>query len=797
MRRLVRPARNEGGFIQQSAVIVGISVLCGVLIAGLALPFVALASRGADNAAAAMANFPLKLTFKPLDERTTVLDDQGGTLATFYDENRVYVPLDQISTVMKQALVSIEDARFYQHGPIDVEGTIRALLVNEASDSTVQGGSSLTQQLVKLTLLSDATTPAEQRAAIAKDYARKFQELRYAVWVEDHYTKDQILEHYLNIAYFGDGAYGVQAAAHHYFDTTAAKLTLPQAAMLAGLVQSPSGYDPTQHPVIAKNRRDTVIAKMLQLHVITTAAAQTASAGTLGLHVVESPNGCVGTEAPWFCQYMLSYLQHDPTLGRTVADRNNEIYGGGLTIKTTLDPRYQASAYSAVRDHVNPTDAGAVGALAMVQPGTGQVRALAQSRPMGNSKAEGQTMLNLTVPTEYGGAAGFQPGSTFKAFVLSAAIAQQIPLNTRFPSPNPITVNEQDYTTCAGTAVGSAMDTFHNEGTEAGTFDVYSGTAESINTYFVQLERMTGLCQPFTLANEMGMNLDPKNYEVVSFTLGVADESPLAMANAYATFADRGMYCPATPILSITDRSGKAIPQPKEQCKRIMRPAYADAVNNVLQGVMKGHGTGAMLALNRPAAGKTGTTDDSQSVWFVGYTPDLAAAAVVAGVTSSLQPHTLTGVTIHGTPIGFASGGGTAGPIWLQAMQGVEPYLSVRDFVAPDPTVVHGQTVPIPALYGYSPSTAAALLTQLGFHPQIAGTVNSTAPAGTVAYVSPSGQAASGQTILIYISNGTAPGGGGKPPGGGGGGGGGGGNPPGGGHGGHGGHGGGGHGHGH
>ncbi len=303
---------------------------------------------------------------------------------------------------------------------------------------------------MKLTLLTNATTPAEQAAATAQDYSRKFLELRYAVWVEDHYTKDQILEHYLNIAYFGDGAYGVQSAAHHYFDTTAAQLTLPQAAMLAGLVKSPSGYDPTQHPVAAKDRRDTVIARMLQLHVISTTEAKQAMASPLALHVTQIPNGCSNSEAPWFCQYLLSYLQKDPALGKTLADRNHAIYGGGLTIKTTLDPRYQLAADKAVADHVRATDSQAIGALAMVQPGTGEVKAVAQSRPMGTDKAKGETMLNFTVPTEYGGAAGFQPGSTFKAFVLSAAIKQGIPLNTKFPSPNPITVNEHDYTTCGG-----------------------------------------------------------------------------------------------------------------------------------------------------------------------------------------------------------------------------------------------------------------------------------------------------------------------------------------------------------
>jgi membrane peptidoglycan carboxypeptidase len=315
-------------------------------------------------------------------------------------------------------------------------------------------------------------------------------------------------------------------------------------------------------------------------------------------------------------------------------------------------------------------------------------------------------------------------------------------------------VNEQHYTTCAGTPVGSNIDTFHNEGTEAGTFDVYSGTAQSVNTYYVQLERLTGLCQPFSLANEMGMGLDPAKYEVVSFTLGVADESPVAMANAYATFAARGVYCPATPVVEILDRDGKVIPQPSTPCKRIMAPAYADAVNQVLGGVMQGHGTGAALNIDQPVAGKTGTTDDFQSVWFIGYTPTMAAASVVAGVTPALLPKSLTGVTLHDNYIDFPTGGGTAGPIWQQAMLAVERFLPDRPFIVPDPNAVKGQTVTIPPLYGYSAADASALLTHLGFHPQIAYSVNSSAPLGTVAYISPAGQGVTGQTILIYLSNG-------------------------------------------
>jgi membrane peptidoglycan carboxypeptidase len=753
MLKLGRPARDEGGLIHQFFVIIGISVLAGALMAGLALPWVGLATQAAQSSAEAMKSFPLKLEFKPLNQRTEVLDSQGGQLATFYDENRTYVHLGHISDNMKKALLSIEDARFYQHGPIDIQGTLRALVVNSTS-SDVQGGSSLTQQLVKMTLLENATTKKEQAAATVDSYARKFLELRYAVWVERHLTKDQILEHYLNTAYFGDGAYGIQAAAHHYFNTTAAKLTLPQSAMLAGLVKNPSSYDPTNSKLAATDRRDTVIQRMLQLHVVTTKHANRAMREPLGLKITQIPNGCVVSEAPWFCNYLLSYLLQDPALGKTADERKHEVYGGGLTIKSTLDPRFQRAATTAVANNVDQADP-AIGALAMVEPGTGKVRAVAQSRPMGNNKAKGETSLNFTVPKKYGGAAGFQPGSTFKAFVLSAAIRKGIPLTTSFYSPSPKTVDLSQYQTCSGKPYGTGPWVVHNEG-EAGTYNVFSGTAASVNTFFIQLEQMTGLCAPFRLANKMGMNLPASDQEPV-LTLGVADESPVAMADAYATFANRGVYCPATPVEEIRDRNEHVIPLPKEPCQRIMRPAYADAVNKVFQGVMAPGGTGAALKLDQPTAGKTGTTDNAKAVWFIGYTPNLAAASVVAGVTPTLKPRSVTGLTLNGVYVSFASGGGTAGPIWLSAMQAIERYLPDTAFVPPDPSVVKGQPVAIPSYFGQNPDAVARALTKLGFHAQISSSVNSRAPVGTVAYTTPTGRGFSGQTVLIYISSGYTP----------------------------------------
>ncbi|MGI8994771.1 MAG: transglycosylase domain-containing protein [Nocardioidaceae bacterium] len=755
---LARRDRDERGLIHQVFVIVGMSVLSGALIAGLALPFVALLDKGAENSAAAVKDFPKKLEFKPLDERTRVLAADGSRLAIFYDENRTYATLDEISSKLTQAMVAIEDARFYAHGALDVQGTLRAFLVNQASGATIQGGSSITQQLVKLTLQENASSAAKRRAASAQKYARKFDELRYAVWVEQHLSKDEILEHYLNTAYFGDGAYGVQSAAHHYFSTTAKELTLRESALLAGLVRNPTGYDPTNNRQAARDRRNTVIAKMLDLHIITTGQAKKAAASYLGLRVREVANGCLNSQSPFFCQYMQKYLLTSPALGKTVEERRRALYGGGLTIQTTWDPRFQRAADDSVAHHVYATDQ-VIGGLAMVEPGTGYVRALAQSRPMGRNEAKGETFENYTVPAQYGGTSGFQPGSTFKAFVLATAIKQGFPLNKTIYSPPSITLPTSSFRTCGGKYLQSSEVHTYKNSTEGGSENLYSGTQNSVNTFFVQLEQQTGLCEPWQLAKAMGVALDdPTNNRVPTFTLGVSDVSPLEMAEAYATFAARGIHCASTPVTEITDRNGDNIPIEGSTCNRVLKPAYADAVNDILKGVMEPpDGFGAAIAPNQESAGKTGTTQSNKAVWFVGYTPTIAAASFLAGVNRKNEPAELIGRSLAGTVLTDASGSGTAGPMWGDAIAAIEGILPNRRFVEPDPTVVDGQVVPIPSFYGYSPNDAASKLTDLGFRPQISYSVSSSAPEGTVAYTSPSYEGTTGETVQIFISTGYVP----------------------------------------
>ena len=407
-----------------------------MLVAGLALPFAGVVGMASKNTAEAMTNLPTTLDTQPLAQRTKVLDSRGAVIATFYDQNRVNVPLDKIAPVMRKAILATEDARFYEHGALDLQGTLRAFLTNQASNST-QGGSSITQQLAKMTLVNQAKTKAERKAATEETYQRKIQELRYAIGLEQQNSKDWILERYLNIAYFGDGAYGVQSAAQHFFSVNAADLTPAQAALLAGLVKNPVGYDPTRFPERATARRNVVLQRMAADGRARRSDRPTQiSKSKLGIKVKPVTNGCLGSTAPFFCDYVRRYLLSDPALGETEADRNELLNNGGLTIKTTLDLRFQAEADEATRDAVDATD-NAIGAVAMVEPGTGNVRAVSQSRPMGRDKDKGQTFLNYVVDSKYGDSNGFQAGSTFKIFVLAAALEQGMSSGTTIRSPHP------------------------------------------------------------------------------------------------------------------------------------------------------------------------------------------------------------------------------------------------------------------------------------------------------------------------------------------------------------------------
>ncbi len=664
---------------------VAISVVMGVLLAGMTAPFLVVGvwtARWLDANADTL--LPAELSMEPLPQRSRLLDRHGNEVAQFFKQYRIVVPLADIAPVMRDAVMAIEDHRFYEHGALDLQAVARAFVQNQAQDEVVQGGSTITQQVVKITLVNQADTDAEREAATAPTYDRKIRELRYAIGLERDHDKDWILERYLNLAYFGDGAYGVEAAARQFFSRPASRLALHQAALLAGLVKNPSLYDPTEKPALARERRDLVVDRMAEVGMISAAAAERVKSRGLGLRMTPAVNGCVGSPAPFFCDYVQEYLLQGDALGDKAAQRQRALTTGGLSIATTLDLRMQRAADRAVRRHVHPTDQ-AIGGLAMVEPGTGAVRALAQSRPMGRNQRRGETFLNYVVPPEYGDSRGFQAGSTFKVFVLSAAINQGIPLRTRIRAPEQVSIPVSRFTGCDGRLRSTEVWRPRNS-TGSGTFNLITGTRQSVNTFYAQLELRTGLCEPYRLAQRMGIALgDPDRQQIPSFTLGVVETNPLSMAEAFATFAARGVHCTSMPITELRSVTDEVMRTWSPQCSRVLDRTVADGVNAVLRGVQEpgGFGHGAGIALDQPSAGKTGTIDKNRAVWFIGYTPNLAAAAMIAGANRQGHWITLNGQVVGGERIIEAFGSTQAGPIWGDAMKVIEQWLPDRDFVSP------------------------------------------------------------------------------------------------------------------
>jgi len=691
--------REDGdrGVVRSVTLFLEVSALAGMLAAGLAIPFAGLAGYGAEKAALTVQALPQELTTEPLALPSKMLAADGSLIANLYEQNRIPVKLARINPIMRKAMVAIEDARFFQHGAMDAKGTLRAMLRNQSEGTVQQGGSSITQQYVKMSLLDKARTDAERRAATAATYERKLTELRYAVAVEEEFSKAEILEKYLNLANFGDGAYGVEAAARHYFSTTAAKLTLPQAAMLAGLVKNPTGYDPTNDLSRAKDRRDVVLRRMLELNLITAKQANAAIRTPVidPKKVLDVPNGCASSRYPFYCEYVVSKLLDNPALGKTPEARDQYLKTAGITVKTSLDPRIQAAAQASINQHSRVTDS-AIAAITVVEPGTGLVKAMVQSKPYG--KGKNKTAYNYNVEKSYaGGYGGFQNGSTMKAFTIAAAIQRGFPLSYRINSPQQIDLSGKRFSTCTGTTRDPNYRPQNS--TRSGNLTLLEAAKASTNTYFLQLSQRTGLCSIGTIAKKLGMynGQTGKDLEqVVSMTLGVGYVTPLMLSNAYATFAARGVYCRPVIITSVLDKAGRPIKTPGTDCKRAIDPAVADGVNRVLSAVMEPGGTGGRLNFgNWDLAGKTGTIQDNIAVWYAGYTPNLAAASVVADAN---LPYTnlMYGHTLDGRDIADPTGSGTAGPLWRTAMQGALKGLPLTRFVAPNARIVGRDTQAAP-----------------------------------------------------------------------------------------------------
>jgi membrane peptidoglycan carboxypeptidase len=733
---------------------VATSLVCGALTAGLLIPVIG----GAGQLTLAGTDFfnsqPVNFVDQPAAEESTMYTSDGRVIAHFYDENRTNVPLSKISLNMQNAIIAIEDARFYQHGGVDPQGLLRAFVNNQTGGAT-QGASTLTQQYIKNVNVEKANAAGDKDAyerAIAQTPARKIEEAKTAVWLEQHYSKKQILEKYLNIALFGEATYGVEAAAERFFSTSAAKLTLGQAATLAGLVQSPSTYNPLvpANRKAATERRNQVLTRMRELDMISEKVYRNAVGSKLVTKPATSNNGCIAAgDRAYFCEYVRKLIEIDPrfnALGKTQQERRTAIRRGGLKIYTTMNANIQRYASKSVKDHIPPTDSSKLATAAVtVQPKSGRILAIAQNRIFDPRGGAGRTTLNFGVDKDYGDSSGFQTGSTFKPFTLAAWLTAGHSLYDTVES----TVRSRaasEFTSCGKRLKGD--DWFpknSSEGEGGKPMSALDATVHSVNTAYAEMESKLDLCDIADLAGKMGVRMAaPRSFSenekattklptvVPSLTLGTMDISPMTMASAYGTFANDGTYCTPVAVQAIKDRNGKTLSVPKSTCSQALEPEVAKGVTYALKQVIT-RGTAVGNDIGRPAAGKTGTTDESKNTWFVGYTPQLSTAVWVSDPNSyDGEQRSLRNITIKGRTYGVIYGGTMAAPIWRQIMRKASQSLPSSGWNDPQGTVTHREDVEVPNVTGKKVNEAVRAIEDAGLKATVqgdrSGVVISTSP---------------------------------------------------------------------
>ncbi|MBI5230581.1 MAG: PBP1A family penicillin-binding protein [Coriobacteriales bacterium] len=598
-----------------------LAVLLVLSIAG-----VATASAFVQSWLAELPDYNSPNAFK-VAEATRIYSADRKLLAKFYLENRTVVPIEKMSPHLVDAIVAVEDERFYEHNGVDPEGIARAAFT--WIGGTRQGASTITQQYIRNTILLGERTDITP--------ARKVREAYLAVQLEKRFTKRQILEMYLNTIYFGEGAYGAEAASRTYFSKPASKLSLAQAATLAGVVQRPSSLSPIDNPKGAQRRRNMVLARMLANGFITRAQYKKAIKSTLKVRRGWEPDQGI-RQAPYFVAHVRKQLlQKYP---------QSVVFKGGLKVYTTLDTRVQKKAEAAVR-HKLDAKGDPAAALVAIDPRTGHIKAMVGGRDYQKNK------FNLASQGRR------QPGSAFKTFALAAAMSAGVPPWQDIDSSSPATIPSKY----------KPWVVSNSEGSGHGMMSLENATAHSVNTVYARLTKAIGVRRVAKTAKKMGISSKLPNYP--SITLGTRNVSPLEMASAYGTLATGGTHYKHMSITKIVGPDGDVMYRQKPHGDRALRPDVARAVTDVLMGVID-YGTGTRADIGRPAAGKTGTSQNYRDAWFVGYTPQLVTAVWV-GYPSERPMYSVNGIR------GF--GGTLAAPIWhdfmIQALAG-KPVLQFK-----------------------------------------------------------------------------------------------------------------------
>ena len=638
--RAVRPAQ----LLALLLAFLSVSSLMGVVTAGMLVPVAGPTALVAKSVPSVFNELPGDLQTVAPAEESQLLDSSGGVIAHFYDKQRIVVPSANIADVMKKAIVAIEDKRFYEHNGVDATGIARALVTN-LGDSGRQGASTITQQYVRNSLAERGYLEgdAEQvSAATEQTTERKLREIKYALALEKTQSKEEILTGYLNIAPFGPITYGVEAASQRYFSKSASELNYLEAALLAGLVQSPVQYDPLTHPEAAQERRDTVLATMLDQGVITQEEYDEGIATSVDsmLHPTVSSEGCSGADSSkaYFCDYVLSQFLEDPTFGATRIERERLLKTQGITIRTTLDTAKQDAAYASLTNAIPVGDASGLNdALVSLDPRTGKVLAMAQNTTYGIES--GQTMAN------YSADGNLQVGSTFKVFVLLQWFKEGHSAYETVGSANTFYPNGSFK--CDGRPITTEGYQVNDLAGKTGTMNVVRATGQSVNQAFVNMASRVDFCSIFETAYDMGITEDgevPSPFP--ANILGSVSASPLQMASVFATIANSGQQCKPQSIESVTDRDENVLKEFAADCKEVISPDLANKTAALLTASAGQYYTSTRLGDGRPFAAKSGTTDGHANTWLTGFTPSLATSVWVGHGDNSSQE--VSGVVING-----------------------------------------------------------------------------------------------------------------------------------------------------
>lgn len=779
--------------------LIGLSAVAGILVTATVTPALAVAGAAGTQALDLFDGLPSYLKpdapMEPSTFYAVGYDGQPVPMATFFDQNRTQVAFDQISPVMYDAILSSEDKGYYEHGGVNLGATAKALIDNLRGTSS-RGASTISQQYVKNVLVqqceqkvlpndenyADKTAQCWLDATNAKGtdgIERKLQEMRYAIQIEKDYSKNEILLGYLNIASFGGTVYGIEAAAKYYFSTSAANLTIAQAATLAGIVQNPNRYridkvggsatvegnavnSEADGYALTKVRRDYVINRMHKDGKITDAQHAEALESPIVPAVNAPIQGCAAAQNnAYFCQYVKTVVLSDPAFGDTPQERVKALQRDGLEIYTSLDLRIQDPAVAALKDRVPPNldNMHFGGAGVTIEPATGRVLAITQNTTFQETPTEDQAYSSLVYAADYdhGGSAGFPVGSTYKLFTLIDWLETGHSVNESINGRNP---QDLKMNVCDGQTQSFNTD-------EVGNFDDNRGyygspmrfTKDSLNSgYFAMASRLE-VCDINAVADRLGVTTwDPDAQKVAKTTdtnlpynvLGDKYIAPMDMASAYATVANKGVYCAPKAIDRVVNQKGEELPVPETTCSQVITPEVAATAAYALQGVMDsgGTGSGANPFDGTPLIGKTGSHNEYATMMIESSTK--AATAVYIGRTEGFE-------NIWGEWTGDNELQNIRYDVARDMQFTANQVLGGGDeFPEPDNNLTRPVLVDLPNVVGQSVADATSTLEYAGFSVNVGAPVDSDAAVGTIVTQDPgAGQASSGTTVTISPSNGT------------------------------------------